>query len=357
MASKKTSVFGQQTEMIQDLEDATSSELIFQSYEGKRQTDLDGQERGEVTALVEEIVENLDPEAENRYTILCTPLSTHEGVVRLNQMCQAVPAVWLYDEARPAYGAEIQIRFDNIKDKNNATYIGPTAGVGSLYESIELLDLALSGAAEAADSFFGAIGNFAKRLFGSEDEKIPNLVLNLANRGPKGGKYELSKRAGDGVPFELVNEGSVISKPTPFIYCSGYTFAIAFRAAQELGLLEGVSRAKIKSFQGRWYGSKGDWIRQQGPAMEYLGIGGPIPMEQAKPGDFCQLWRNLKTKNGHSVIFKDWVKDKNGQKIGIKYISAQEGGGISDNIEKFKGKGGGVLPNRLYFSRFKGKGT
>ena len=364
MVAKKTSVFGQQTEMIQDVEDTKSSELIFQNYEGKRQADLDSQERGEVAAIVYKIIENLDPNGVNPYTILCIPSAVNETdpdpelpFLQLSNMCQATPAVWLYDEARPAEGSEIQIRFDNIKDKNNATYIGPTGGLGSLYDSIDLSGLVLTGLGETADSVFGAIGDFAKNLFGSEDEKIPNLVLNLANRGPKGGTYELSERAGNGVPFEIVHEGITIAKQTPFVYCSGYTFSIAFRAAQELGLLEGKTVKQIRSFKFRWYGAKGDRLRQQGPAMEYLGIGSQIPMSQAKPGDFCQLWRNLRTNNGHSVIFKGWLKDDKGQKIGIKYISAQGGSGIADNTEKFRGKGGGVLPEHLYFSRLKGKNT
>ena len=108
---------------------------------------------------------------------------------------------------------------------------------------------------------------------------------------------------------------------------------------------------QIKRFQKEWYGVVGDTNRQAGPAMQNLGIGKSISAEEAKPGDFIQLWR---TKSGHSAVFLGWVEE-NGKKIGFKYRSSQKStDGISDNVEYFSDvpeKRGGVLRDRIYFSR------
>jgi len=350
--SKKNNVFGQYTEIIQDLEDTSANDLIFQSYEKKRQTDLDSQERGEMSAFVEWVEERVDPNFEIPYTIFCTPISTHEGITKVTQMCQAIPAVWLFDEVRPMAGTEIRIRFDDIKDRSRATFIGQAGAMSSLYDKIVGGFLqGITGAAEELDSIVDGITNFFNNAANPEQKKIPQLTLQACERISDGGRYELSKRAGSGVPIELEHKGSVIASRTPFVYCSGFTFSVVFMAAKSLKLLDDKSPQQLIEFKQRWYGSKGDTLRQQGPAMEWLGIGQSIPVSKAEPGDFCQIWR--KNNTGHSVVFKGWLKDENGQIIGLKYRSAQGNSGVANTQERFVGKGGSVIQGKLFFSRLR----
>ena len=89
-------------------------------------------------------------------------------------------------------------------------------------------------------------------------------------------------------------------------------------------------------------------------ALEKLGIGKPVAIKDAKPGDFLQLWRT--NKSGHSVVFLDWITDA-GRPIGVKYRSTQTStNGIGDRTEYFTGipgKKGSVDPKRLHFGRLK----
>jgi hypothetical protein len=112
--------------------------------------------------------------------------------------------------------------------------------------------------------------------------------------------------------------------------------------------------SEVKNFQRIWYGAQRDTLeRQQGPALEYMGIGKNINQSEAIPGDFAQIWRT--NNSGHSVVFLGWAEE-NGKIIGIKYRSSQgkgPGSGVGNRTERFSdaGKGGTVVRQRTYISR------
>lgn len=170
-------------------------------------------------------------------------------------------------------------------------------------------------------------------------------VLDVARGIPNGGTYKIS---GSGVPFEIVHKGKQILPKGDTVYCSGFTFATAMRAAERRGLLADKSVDQVRQFHKDWYGAGSEAEQLSGPALEKLGIGRRVSHEEAIPGDFVQLWRQT---SGHSVVFLGWLLDPTGKKIGLKYRSAQTSTGVGDTQEKFGDSGGSVNRGRTYFSR------
>jgi hypothetical protein len=158
---------------------------------------------------------------------------------------------------------------------------------------------------------------------------------------------------GTGVPEEVRFGGERILGKGETTYCSGFTFVVVMRAADERGLLGGKTLEHIRAFQKQWYGAtKESGETQCAYAVEQLGIGKAVKPERARPGDFVQFWRT--SKSGHSAIFLEWVKDGR-RKIGLKYRSSQPAtDGVGDHIEYFAGvpgKKGKIEAERIYFAR------
>jgi hypothetical protein len=175
-------------------------------------------------------------------------------------------------------------------------------------------------------------------------------VVEVARSYPDGGGYEWQ---GTGVPHEIRFQGEQILAKGEQTYCSGYTFAVAMKAATERNLLRGKSPDAIRKFQKQWYGATEDSAETQcAYALRQLGIGEPVPPDEARPGDFLQLWRS--NGSGHSVVFLDWITE-NERAVGVKYRSSQTAtDGIGDRIEYFAGvagKDGRVDAKRMYFGR------
>jgi hypothetical protein len=179
-------------------------------------------------------------------------------------------------------------------------------------------------------------------------------VVAIARAFPNGGGYEWK---GTGVPEDVRFNGKTVLAKGKATYCSGFTFAVAMKAAAERGLLKDKTIEQVQAFQKEWYGATKESAETQcAYAIEKLGIGKRIAKKDAKPGDFLQLWRT--NKSGHSVVFLEWITDA-GRQIGIKYRSSQTSTkGIGDRVEYFAGiprKKGSVDPKRLYFGRLKVK--
>jgi len=179
-------------------------------------------------------------------------------------------------------------------------------------------------------------------------------VIRIARAYPDGGGYEWK---GTGVPEDVCFNGKAILAKGKATYCSGFTFAVAMKAASERGLLKGKTIEQIRAFQKEWYGAtKESGETQSVYAMEKLAIGKHVATKDAKPGDFLQLWRT--NKSGHSVVFLEWNTEA-GRPVGVKYRSTQTSTkGIGDRIEYFAGipgKKGSVDPKRLYFGRLNSK--
>ena len=175
-------------------------------------------------------------------------------------------------------------------------------------------------------------------------------VADIAHEFPDGGGYEWK---GTGVPEEIRFDGKTILEKGKSTYCSGFTFAVAMKAATERGLLKDKSVDDVRKFQKEWYGStKESGETQCAFALQRLGIGKPVSASDARAGDFLQLWRT--NKSGHSAVFLEWVMEDGGR-VGVKYRSSQTlTNGIGDRIEYFAGvpdKKGAVDSKRMYFGR------
>ncbi|MBN1490908.1 MAG: hypothetical protein JXA69_13400 [Phycisphaerae bacterium] len=159
-----------------------------------------------------------------------------------------------------------------------------------------------------------------------------NDVLEVAYSFPDGGGY--CSVEDSGVSETIEHNGSVILPASAGgTYCCGFTFQVAMRVANSRGLLTGKSVADVRHFQKLWYGSvPGSEVRQCAMAVEDLGIGREIPLEDARPGDFMHLG-NV-SPCGHAVVFLDWLRDGNGEVVGVRYRSSQ-GKGIGDGTAIF----------------------
>ena len=175
-------------------------------------------------------------------------------------------------------------------------------------------------------------------------------VVEIARAFPDGGGYEWK---GTGVLEEIRFKGERILEQGKHTYCSGFTFAVVMKAAGERGLLRDKSADDVRAFQKQWYGATKESAETQcAHAVRELGIGEPVAPEDARPGDFLQLWRT--NGSGHSVLFLGWVMDGR-RPVGVKYRSSQTStNGIGDRLEYFTGvpgKNGLVDPKRMHFCR------
>lgn len=154
-----------------------------------------------------------------------------------------------------------------------------------------------------------------------------------------------------GVSEPITHKGETILRATPdgTTYCCGYTLMVAMRACEELGLLEHATPDEVRTMQRMWYGSTPESAEtQMALAMSTLGIGGAVAHDEARPGDFVQLWRH--SGSGHSAVFIGWVRDERGAITGLRYRSSQGStDGIANNVELFGA--GGVDRSRTYFAR------
>ncbi len=184
---------------------------------------------------------------------------------------------------------------------------------------------------------------------GSINKDVVDAALSYPDGA--GGLYSLG---GSGVIETIYHKGSVLLSYTGSTYCNGTSFTIAMKVLNKRNLLQNKEFDQVKTFQLIWYGSRGDTERQQGPALDYLGLGGNVSQQEALPGDFAQLWRT--NNSGHSVVFLGWAEE-NGKIVGIKYRSSQgkgPGSGVGNRTEYFSDTGkGAVIRERVYISRIK----
>jgi len=85
-------------------------------------------------------------------------------------------------------------------------------------------------------------------------------------------------------------------------------------------------------------------------ALKNIGIGYEVSLEDAKEGDFCQIWRT--NGSGHSVIFISHIYDGDNI-IGFNYRSSQKStNGIGDTKEYYSDSGKGSMDRKYtYFGR------
>lgn len=139
-------------------------------------------------------------------------------------------------------------------------------------------------------------------------------------------------------------------------YCCGLTFEVFFQAYEAwckrhkrpFKILD-LDLAGVKRLKHLWFGSDGN-RKTLLNAVETYKLGQRITKWQdAKPGDFVQLWRH--SGSGHSVIFLRWEK-KDGQIAGLRYWSTQGSTkGINERTEWFGSKGSAMKRDEFYLVR------
>lgn len=174
-----------------------------------------------------------------------------------------------------------------------------------------------------------------------------------------GGGYKWEKGnpdCGPGVPEDIVFKSTTLLKAVPEYgtYCCGYTFWVFFKVAMAHNMLDSKTVKQVREAQQAWYiGLAAAGLKGPAYVLPTLAIGDAIDPEEARPGDFLQIWRT--NGSGHSVVFTGWETAADGTKIGVKYRSTQPStDGIGDRMEKLSGHGGSVDYNKLYFGRLTG---
>lgn len=157
---------------------------------------------------------------------------------------------------------------------------------------------------------------------------------------------------GDG---EIIAEGDAKGRA----YCCGLTFEVFVEAWRAWSVEQGrVFRvgdrdvAGMRKLQTDWFGSAKDIS-----CVHTAIVGGKLgrrieKLEDARPGDFVQLWRH--SGSGHSVIFLGW--ERAGDRItGLRYWSTQKSTqGIGTRTEMFGDHGKALDVEKLWICRVGG---
>ena len=174
-------------------------------------------------------------------------------------------------------------------------------------------------------------------------------VVTVANKF-SGGGYQWGGVSGVCIPLyhddQLIRNCGKGDKT----HCCGFTLSVAFIVATNRGLLTGKSLSDVKGFSSDWYGAGGAGCGKLCvTALEDIGIGYEVSLEEAQKGDFCQIWRT--NGSGHSVIFLSHIYEGD-EIIGFNYRSSQKStGGIGDSKEYFDGSGGSMKRDCTFFGR------
>src|SRR5687767_9457655 len=89
-------------------------------------------------------------------------------------------------------------------------------------------------------------------IVGTLDVRAASDVVKIARGYKDGGGY---KWKGSGTPEEINFKGERILPKGESTYCSGFTFAVVMKAAEERGLLRDKTPDQIRAFQKDWYGA------------------------------------------------------------------------------------------------------
>lgn len=138
-------------------------------------------------------------------------------------------------------------------------------------------------------------------------------ILALIKSFKTGGGYTWNpKTPTSGVSMDIIYKEQAILKKDTTTFCSGVTFMTWFIL---FGKFLDIEVHEMKRLQQDWYVNTG---KRAGPvdALVPRGLGVEVKLNEALPGDFCQLWRN--TGSGHSVVYL--AHDE----MSIKYWSSQK---------------------------------
>lgn len=199
----------------------------------------------------------------------------------------------------------------------------------------------------------------------TEDENAPGddfneYVISILKEYPTNGthKYYWPKTGNwAGNTQDLVYEGKIFSSgdTEKRCYCCGLTFEVFFLAyrkyCEDKGWefkINNFDSEKLRKFRGQWFGSDGN-RKTLLNAITSNGMGKKVDIEDARTGDFVQLWRY--SGSGHSVIFIGWIRDKNDEITGIEYWSTQTSTNGVHYSKEYFGDNTGLKKDELYIAR------
>jgi len=190
-----------------------------------------------------------------------------------------------------------------------------------------------------------------RRVLNEDDgySEYGTSIIGIAKQF-SGGGYKW--KGGSGVCIALIHDDKIIrSCGDDTSHCCGFTLSVAFIAATNRGLLNGKDLTEVTKFSSDWYKAGGAGSGKLCvAALENLGIGEEVSLEDAQEGDFCQIWRT--NGSGHSVIFLSHIYEGD-DIIGFNYRSSQPSTkGIGDSSEHFSDSGKGKMKKDVtYFGR------
>jgi hypothetical protein len=199
--------------------------------------------------------------------------------------------------------------------------------------------------------------------YGTDVVSVAKEFETLATGGYKW--KDKSGKPSTGMPIDIYFKGAdpIFKKPEDgSTYCTGYTFSVAFTVALNRGLLNDFTDKDIAKMQEVWNaGDPKSYPKlcvdaiSKPLASNLKALGKEVTIEQAKAGDFCQIWRS--TTSGHSVIVLEMIK-KDNKIVGIKYYSSNSTknpttnrSGAGENTEYFSDSGGTMLRKNTYYAR------
>jgi hypothetical protein len=151
-------------------------------------------------------------------------------------------------------------------------------------------------------------------------------VLAVCAELPRGGGYRWpTSDASGGCLRDVVYRGTTILRAGAGTYCCGLVFEVWWRALERAGASLRLTVPELRRLQQRWFVATGT---RKGPvdALVPVGLGVEVPLGDARPGDFAQLWR--RNGSGHSVV----VLGVEGGKL--RYLSTQAStDGIGERVE------------------------
>jgi len=169
------------------------------------------------------------------------------------------------------------------------------------------------------------------------------MVLELLRRYPTDGThgYHWPKDSSyDGSSRDVMMWGRRVlrGEPERRTFCCGLTLEVFLDAWQQWVALNPDAAAALQprhfdDFRKDWFVRE---VRGAGPAEALVGrgIGRIVPYDEARPGDFLQLWRTNDT--GHSAIFLGWIRNPAEEIVGVNYWSSQKNtNGIAERFEYF----------------------
>jgi hypothetical protein len=156
---------------------------------------------------------------------------------------------------------------------------------------------------------------------------------------------------------------ATLTKPSDgTTHCAGFTFAVCYVTALNRGLLNDFNEEDIKKMWGIW--TEADGTKYPKMCVKAIAeplraglqrLGKEVNLQNAKEGDFCQIWRTTGTTH-QAILVEKIVKD--GKVVGIKYLSSNpivnpdtNKTGIGLVAEFFNGFGGDMLIENTYFAR------